>query len=59
MSAHGERIIEEGDEGGDHRHGGDYFQTTQSDSKLPAIPQADKRPFEVDPKKNLKDLLKK
>ncbi len=56
-SAHGERVIEEADEDGDHR--GDWNQTTQSDSKFPVIPQAEKRAFEVDGKKNLKDLLKK
>ena len=36
-----------------------WVDTTNSESKLPVLPQADKRPFEVDPKKNLKDVLKK
>ncbi|CDW72467.1 UNKNOWN [Stylonychia lemnae] len=40
-------------------HGNDWIQTTNSESKLPIIPQVNSRPFEVDPKKNLKDLLKK
>ena len=59
ISNQGERILEDGYEDGELRQGGDWIQTTQSDSKLPVIPQAEKRPFEVDPKKNLKDLLKK
>jgi hypothetical protein len=37
----------------------DWVQTTNSESKLPQLPQADKRPFDVDAKKNLKDVLKK
>ena len=37
----------------------DWIQTTNSDSKLPVLPQADKRPFDVDAKKGLKDQLKK
>ena len=40
-------------------HGNDWIQTTNSESKLPQIPLVNQRPFEVDPKKNLKDLLKK
>ncbi len=64
MSAHGDRHNGGGhDDGSDDefpRQGGNnWIETTNSDSKLPAIPQAEKRPFEVDPKKNLKDLLKK
>ena len=39
--------------------GGDWVQTTNSDSKLPQLPQAEKRAFDVDAKKNLKDVLKK
>ena len=39
--------------------GADWVQTTNSDSKLPQLPQADKRAFDVDAKKNLKDVLKK
>ena len=36
-----------------------WGETTNSESKLPVIPQAEKRLFEVDPKKPLKDLLKR
>lgn len=36
-----------------------WIETTNSDSRLPQIPNASSRPFEVDPKKNLKDLLRK
>ena len=61
MSAKGERniIFEEGSEEDVPKQGTGLIETTQSDSKLPMIPQADKRPFEVDPKRNLKDILKK
>jgi hypothetical protein len=37
----------------------EWINTTNSESKLPVLPQADKRPFDVDAKKNLKDVLKK
>ena len=37
----------------------EWIDTTNSESKLPVLPQADKRPFDVDAKKNLKDVLKK
>jgi hypothetical protein len=37
----------------------DWVDTTNSESKLPVLPQNDKRPFDVDPKKNIKDVLKK
>lgn len=65
MSAKGSRIGGESIHGGSDdeynggRQGNDWIQTTNSESKLPVIPQANQRPFEVDPKKNLKDLLKK
>ena len=36
-----------------------WVNTTNSESKLPQLPQSDKRPFDVDPKKNLKDVMKK
>lgn len=36
-----------------------WVDTTNSGSKLPQLPQADKRPFDVDAKKPLKDVLKK
>ncbi len=36
-----------------------WVDTTNSESKLPQLPQSDKRPFDVDPKKNLKDVMKK
>lgn len=45
--------------GGAGKRGNDWIQTTNSESKLPMINQGNQRPFEVDPKKNLKDLLKK
>ena len=35
-----------------------WVDTTNSESRLPKLPQADKRPFDVDPKKNLKEVLK-
>ena len=35
------------------------IDTTNSESKLPQLPQSDKRPFDIDPKKGLKDVLKK
>jgi hypothetical protein len=38
---------------------GGWVETTNSESKLPKLPQGDKRPFDVDPKKNLKEVLKK
>lgn len=45
----------------DHGRGGaaGWVETTNSESKLPVLPQGDKRPFDVDPKKNLKEVLKK
>ena len=64
MSAKGERNLggeigyfdeEEINVGG----GRGQWETTNSESKLPQIPQIEKRAFEVDHKKNLKDLLKK
>lgn len=36
-----------------------WIETTNSESKLPQLPQNEKRQFDVDPKKNLKDVLKK
>lgn len=44
---------------GGYGGGNDWIQTTNSESKLPVISSGGQRPFEVDPKKNLKDLLKK
>ena len=45
--------------GGNGQQRAQWIETTNSESKLPQIPQIDKRPFEVDPKKPLKELLKK
>lgn len=64
MSAKGERLGGVSIDGGSDdeyngKQGNDWIQTTNSESKLPVIPQANQRAFEVDPKKNLKDLLKK
>ena len=36
-----------------------WIETTNSESKLPQLPQNEKRAFDVDPKKNLKEVLKK
>ena len=36
-----------------------WVETTNSESKLPQLPQTEKRAFDVDPKKNLKEVLKK
>lgn len=38
---------------------GQWIETTGSESKLPKLPSIDKRQFDVDPKKTLKDVLKK
>jgi hypothetical protein len=35
----------------------EWVETTGSDSKLPNIPNFEKRPFDVDPKKSLGEVL--
>lgn len=54
-----EMDMEDAAEDIDRRQQQQWVETTNSESKLPQLPQNDKRPFDVDPKKNLKEVLKK
>ena len=59
MEADMDQMGEEMMEGSPTKGAAGWVETTNSESKLPQLPQSDKRAFDVDPKKGLKEVLKK